>query len=152
MSLKAIPQDTVRVRNERVIRLKEELNLILELVVHSREALTNELSSEFAQKKLAIDKPFLTKLKELTACYNSLTDARIRLDKAERSVEKDLSPAEEKEAVADYIMSLGNTERGRLLKRLVIKHNEQLYGSASTPRATTPDDVGGVEEDVFDAA
>jgi hypothetical protein len=49
-NIPSIPKDTVRVRNDRVIRLKEELNLILELVVHSREALTNELSSEFAQK------------------------------------------------------------------------------------------------------
>lgn len=147
---KAIPRDTVRVRNERVIRLKEELNLILELVVHSREALTNELSTEFAQKKLAIDKPFLTKLKELTACYNSLTDARIRLDKAERSLEKDLSPAEEKEAVRDYIMSLGVPERGRFLKQMVVKHNASLSESINESRKTDPDMVEQVDENDAD--
>jgi hypothetical protein len=31
-NIPSIPKDTVRVRNDRVIRLKEELNLILELV------------------------------------------------------------------------------------------------------------------------
>lgn len=148
---KAIPRDTVRVRNERVVRLKDELNLILELVVHSREALTSELSSEFAQKKLAIDKPFLTKLKELTACYNSLTDARIRLDKADRSLEKDLSPAEEKEAVREFILSLAASERGRFLKQMVVAHNAALSPKIIESRKTDPDVVEQVEEPV-DAA
>ena len=125
-SLKHIPVDSVRVRNERVVRLKDELNLILELVVHSREALTFELSSEFAQKRLMIDKPFLTKLKELTACYNSLTDARIRLDKADRSLEKDLSPAEEKEAVREFVAALGNEERYRFLTQMVTSYKAGL--------------------------
>jgi hypothetical protein len=144
-NIPSIPKDTVRVRNDRVIRLKEELNLILELVVHSREALTNELSSEFAQKKLAIDKPFLTKLKELTACYNSLTDARIRLDKAERSLEKDLSPAEEKEAVRDYVLSLGRAERGKFLKQMITKHNMMLSETIPESHKTNPDIVVQVE-------
>lgn len=151
-NIAAIPKDSVRVRNDRVIRLKEELNLILELVVHSREALTNELSTEFAQKKLTIDKPFLTKLKELTACYNSLTDARIRLDKAERSLEKDLSPAEEKEAVRDYVMSLTNLERGRFLKQMVVKHNSLLSGTINTTRMTSPESVEQAPEDMPDEA
>jgi hypothetical protein len=110
---------TIRERNERVVRLKEELNLILQLVVHSRESLDNELDSEFAQKKLSIDEKFLRKLKELTACYNSLTDARIRLDKSERSLEKEMTPAEERETVRAFIRSMEINERSEFLKNEV---------------------------------
>lgn len=144
MGEKKIPVDTVRVRNERVIRLKEELNLILELVVHSREALKNELSTEFAQKRLSVDKTFLTKLKELTACYNSLTDARIRLDKADRSLEKDLSPAEEKEAVREFILSLGGDERGRFLRQMIVSHNATTLTTGG--KKMTPDRVAGEDD------
>lgn len=110
---------TIRERNERVVRLKEELNLILQLVVHSRESLDNELDSEFAQKKLSIDEKFLRKLKELTACYNSLTDARIRLDKSERSLEKEMTPAEERETVRAFVRSMELNERSEFLRNEV---------------------------------
>lgn len=114
----------VRERSARVIRLKEELNLILELVVHSREALNNELSSEFAQKKLSIDKEFLSKLKDLSACYNTLSASRIQLDKSERSLEKEMTPAEEKGAVRDFILALSGYERGAFLRELIAGHRD----------------------------
>jgi hypothetical protein len=116
-------------RNERVIRLKEELNLILQLVVHSRESLENELNSEFAQKKLSVDKGFVAKLKDLTVCYNTLTAARISLDKAEKQLEKELSPEEEREVVRNYIRSL---EHGECYSFLT---NELEYCNKTSTRA-----------------
>lgn len=116
----------VRERSARVIRLKEELNLILEVVVHAREALSNELSSEVAQKKLSIDAKFLSKLKALTSAYRELTDARIRLDKSERTLEKELTPAEEKQAVREFILSLEGKERASMIKGLIVDHNSML--------------------------
>ncbi len=121
-AIKVVPG--VRERSARVIRLKEELNLILELVVHSRESLQNELNSEFAQKKLSIDKQFLTKLKDLTASYNSLTASRIQLDKSERTMEKEMTPSEEKQAVFDYFLSLDGGERARMLRAMIAAHND----------------------------
>lgn len=111
-------------RSARAIRLKEELNLILELVVHSRESLNNELQSEFAQKQFSVDKPFISKLKDLTACYNSLTDARIRLDKAEKAMEAEMTPQEEKAAVRAFIMSLENKERIQFLTSMLEAHRK----------------------------
>lgn len=138
--------DSVRVRNERVIRLKEELNRILELVVHSREALENELKSETAQRKLFIDEKFIKKLKELTGCYNALTQSRIQLDKAERTLEKELTPGEERDAVVEFIQALDGIERGRLLKRLVIWHNEGLKGGPDrVGKALSAEDVAGAD-------
>lgn len=115
-------RDGVTARSERALRLKNELNLVLELVVHSREALQNELNTEFAQKKLSIDKTFLTKLKELTACFNSLTASRIQLDKAERAMEKEMTPQEEREAVFNFMASLTLDESYRLIHRMWDQH------------------------------
>jgi len=123
----------VRERSVRVIRLKEELNLILELVVHSREALTSELSTEFAQKKLSIDAKFLDKLKALTSMYETLTKARIGLDKAEHSLEKEMTPGEEKQAVYDFIMGLEARERADAIRRLVGWHREKTPSSTGKP-------------------
>lgn len=115
-----------RERSARIIRLKEELNLILELVVHSREALTNELSTEFTQKKLTVDVAFLKKLRELTAMYEILTKSRIQLDKAETSLEREMTPADELKAVRDFIKSLSPSERGVELRDLIAWHNADV--------------------------
>ena len=115
-------------KNERVVRLKDELNKVLDLVVHSRQALENELSGGIAQKAQFIDKVFVSKLKDLSSCYNTLTDSRIRLDKAEASLEKDMTPEDEKRAVTEYIMAMNARERGIFLKSMITKHNDITIG------------------------
>lgn len=97
-------------RNAVIIRLKDELDAAIALVVHARESLENELDSEWAQKKLSVDKAFLAKLKELTASFNSLTESKIRLDKAEKAMENDMTPEEEFEAVKQYLADLKPSE------------------------------------------
>lgn len=125
--------DTTKQKNERVVRLKDELNKVLDLVVHSRQALENELSGGIAQKAQFIDKVFMSKLKDLSSCYNTLTDSRIRLDKAEASLEKDMTPEDEKRAVTEYIMAMNARERGIFLKSMVTKHNNiTLTGATMT--------------------
>jgi hypothetical protein len=109
-------------RSERAIRLKNELNLILELVVNARESLQNEFTTEISKKQYSVDKAYLTKLKELTACFNSLTDSRIRLDKAEKAMEKEMTPQEEKEAVCAFVASLHNEERYHIIQRMWREH------------------------------
>lgn len=95
-----------RTRNAVIVKLKEELDAAIELVVHARESLDNELSSEWAQKKLSVDDKFLKKLAQLTASFNSLTESKIRLDKAEKAMERDMTPDEEAEAVTRYLADL----------------------------------------------
>lgn len=93
-------------RNAVITRLKSELDAAIALVVHARESLDNELDSEWAQKKLSVDEKFLKKLAQLTASFNSLTESKIRLDKAEKAMERDMTPAEEVEAVTRYLSEL----------------------------------------------
>ena|SRR4026208_1519310 len=99
-------------RNEVFVKLKDELDSALKLVQVVRKALEDEISSDWDRgiKKLHIDREFLTKLKELTSSFNSLTESKIRLDKAEKQIEKDMTPDEEREAVRRYLMDMGYGE------------------------------------------
>lgn len=103
-------------KNELILRLKDELDRTIALVVHARESLENELDSEWARKKLAVDKAFVSKLKELTASFNSLTESKIRLDKAERAMEADMTPSEEREAVKIYLSNMPPLDMVQLCK------------------------------------
>ena len=117
--------ETTTVKNARVRRLKDELNIILEMVTQTREALqedTKDLSTgRLVQAKLT-DK-HIKMLKELTIMFRELTTARIALDKAEKQLEKEMTPLEEKQAVAEFIMNMPGKERGIFLKKVIIAHN-----------------------------
>lgn len=126
-------------RSARAIRLREELNLILELVVHSRQALENELSSEFAQKRLSVDKAFVGKLKDLTSCYQTLTQSQIQLNKNEKQMEADMTPAQEKQAVRDFVASLGSDERYDLIHEMWRTHKKLRKPNGAPTPDTLPE-------------
>lgn len=104
-------------RNKIVVRLKSELDAAIEIVAHARESLSNEMQSEWAQKKLSVDDKFLKKLKEMTAAFNSLTESKIRLDKAERLMEQDMTPEEEQETVVRFLAELDDRTQRQILSR-----------------------------------
>jgi|ERR1700759_50008 len=104
-------------RNQVFVKLKEELDATIKLVVHARESLDNELDTEWAQKKLSVDKGFLAKLKELTASFNSLTESKIRLDKAEKAIESELTLEEERQAVIMYLAEMVPADMRELCKQ-----------------------------------
>lgn len=105
-------------KNEVIVKLKNELDSAIRLVVHARESLDNELDTEWAQKKLSVDKNFLSKLKELTSSFNSLTESKIRLDKAEKAMERELTADEEREAVKGYLMEMVPSELTQFIKEV----------------------------------
>lgn len=109
-------------RTERVRRLRDELNLQLELVCHSRESLQIQMLSSH-EDSLGISVDYLKKLKELTSCFNSLTDARIRLLKAEKQREDDMTPEEEKETVREFLRGMDLAERKEFMADLVSLSN-----------------------------
>lgn len=111
-----LPKGYVSGKNEVFVKLKDELDRTIQLVVHARESLENELDSEWAQKKLAVDKAFVSKLKEMTAAFNSLTESKIRLDKAEKAIERELTSDEERETVKQYLMDLVPSDLVQLVK------------------------------------
>lgn len=125
------PVDTTRVKNARIIRLKDELNRILEMVTQSREALeiTGMTPGREHQARLSAD--YLKGLRELTVMFRELTTSRIALDKAEKSLEKEMTPAEEKAAVFDFVLAMPGKERGPFLKKLILAHNAAKAGTVA---------------------
>lgn len=88
-------------RTARALRLRNELQMILEMVVNIRVRLESELASPSPGN--FIDKGFVTKLKDLTACYQTLTTCQMNLNKSEKAMEEDMTPAQELKAVKDFI-------------------------------------------------
>lgn len=122
---------SLRERNARVIRMKDELIKMLDLVTRCRESVEAEVSGTgLAGQMRSIDADFLKRIKELSVIFNNMTDARIRLDKAERAIENDLTPTEEYEAVRSYVRSLDAKERGQFLRVEVEWHKSQLVPAA----------------------
>jgi uncharacterized protein YdcH (DUF465 family) len=124
-------------KNAQIVQLSTELDKTIALVVHARESLTNELDSEWAQKKLSVDDKFLKKLKELTASFNSLTESKIRLDKATKAVERDLTPAEEREAVVGYLADLEPWDLIQLVKQAKAIRDGVEFVYSPTPTGKT---------------
>lgn len=90
-----------------VVRLKDELQATIDVVAHTRESLTRELGEQTDRwSKLGASKEFIARLKDLTSSFNSLTEAKIRLDKAEKSLEEDMTPEEEYQVVLQYLVDM----------------------------------------------
>ncbi|HEY6019745.1 MAG TPA: hypothetical protein VIY48_07540 [Candidatus Paceibacterota bacterium] len=126
---------SLRERNARVIRMKDELIKMLDLVTRCRESVEAEVSSGIAAEMKFVDADFLKRIKELSVIFNNMTDARIRLDKAERAIENDLTPAEEYDAVRQYVRSLDPKERGQFLRTEIEWHKSNL--SPNTQKQAT---------------
>lgn len=120
------PRPTLTERNQRVIRMKDELIKVLDLVTRCRESLEGEVSEGLAAKMKGVDLDFLRRLKELTVMFSNMTDARIRLDKAEKLLENDLTPLEERQAVIEYIHSMENQDRGEFLRTQAEYHLSRI--------------------------
>lgn len=103
------PKGCMQSKNEVVTKLKTELDRAIALVVKTREVLELELFGDprwANAQPTSVDKLFVTKLRELTASFNSLTESKIRLDKAEKAMEAELTPAEERAAVVGYLAAI----------------------------------------------
>lgn len=125
---------SLRERNARVIRMKDELIKMLDLVTRCRESVEAEVSTGIAAEMKFVDADFLKRIKELSVIFNNMTDARIRLDKAERAIENDLTPSEEYEAVRMYVRALDPKERGQFLRTEVEWHKSQLVPAAQVQK------------------
>lgn len=100
------------------VRIEDELDKLIDMFAHAREALANEMNSGFGEKRLAISEKDLKKLKELTIGLNSLVEGKIRYDKSRKALAAVMSPAEEMAAVISYIKSLTTDARHDLRVKL----------------------------------
>lgn len=122
--------DNLNGRKERIARLRQELNAQLDLISYSREQLEEEVKTSLDHKGYTTSVDFIKKLRELSACFGSVTDARIRLLKAEKAHEDDMSPDDEKRAVRSFVRSLECSERRDMIASLILAFHKD-FGPAS---------------------
>jgi hypothetical protein len=114
MAKKANPG--VHERTARAIRLKGELQTMLELVVNVRERLENELAGAGQEK--FINREFVSKLKDLASMFERLSNAHIQLLKTEKMLEDAMSPEQERQAVRNFLDAMSLTECADFIFRL----------------------------------
>ena len=131
-SVEELRADAIKQHEKMVVRLGDELDGLLKLVSHQREGLQAEMMDGMGYKKLGADMGVLRKLKELSAMFGHLTDAKIRYDKSMKQLADTMTPDEERAAVKGYIQSLEKADRGRFLTELVRWH-KQDYPLAQVP-------------------
>ncbi len=98
----------------KVRHLREELATQLELVVKARIRLNQELSANGGD----LTRDFTARMKDLTACFTDITQARIRLDTSEKKLGDDLTPAQERETAIKFILSLEPSEQADIIAYL----------------------------------
>ena len=102
----------------RIQRLGDELDQLIKLVSWARESLQNELYSGMGYRKEALVESDLRKLKDLTTTVNSAVEAKIKWDKAQKSLAEAMTPEEERSAVIAYIKSLDLEKYKELMGRV----------------------------------
>ncbi len=109
----------VKAEHERiVVRLQDELDKMIKLFSWAREATENDLMGGLGYKKLTVTDKDLKKLKELSNMCDSIVSAKIRFDKAAKSMADTMTPAEEKAAVIAYIKAAEVVDRADILHRI----------------------------------
>lgn len=103
------------------VRIEDELESLIKMFSHARASLENELLSGMGYKQLTLSEKDAKKLKEFTVGMNSLVETRIKWDKAKKQMAAHMTPAEEMDAVFQYIMALDDHARNGLRDRL--SHN-----------------------------
>lgn len=110
----ATPENAKERLRALVVRIEQELDAMIRMFAFAREALENEMLSGLGFKQHGLQESLPKKLKELTLGMNSLVETKIKWDKAKKQLGEQLSPAEERAACVEYIMSLTDDERHQI--------------------------------------
>jgi hypothetical protein len=109
-----------------VVRLENELERFVKLIALQLEGLTNEAADALNPSSPAIaSAETLRKLKDLGATFNSATDAKVRLAKAQELVSKMLTPEQELEAMRKILRAMPQAARSEWLREEIAWHNAE---------------------------
>lgn len=101
-----------------VIRIQEELDALIRLTNHMREAYEYELNDGMGYKRLGISEALVRKGKDLAAMMDTLVKAKIAYDKASKSLAESMTPDEERSALMAYCKSITPKERNDFMRDL----------------------------------
>lgn len=111
--------------DSRAVRLVDELEAMLKLLVFQREALQNQVMDGLGYKQMAIDLKTVQASKELSLAYTRLVEAQIKLNKSLKDLADQATPEEEKETIRKWIRAQNNYDRNDFLRHEVEWHNKQ---------------------------
>lgn len=110
-------RETAKARSKHLVqRLQDELDEMIKIAAHMREAYNNELMDGLGYKKLGVSADMVRKGKELATMFDTLTSAKIRFDKSLKQLAETMTPEEETAAVKTYIRSLNTVDRANLMR------------------------------------
>ncbi len=135
--------------DSRVVRLEDTARTLAQLLDRAVESIKVSMFSGLGYTTAELTDTDLKKLKEVTAAFNSATDAQVRLDKTAGQRAKAMTHDERKQAVADFIMTLPMHERSEWLVAAVKRHDDLKGGGRRLQ--TSPSMDGFKEADDGDA-
>ncbi len=126
--------------DKKVVRLEDTARDLAKVLDHVVGKIKRELFDGMAYKDDApLDDKIVKTLKEVTAAFNSATDAQVRLDKTAKDRAKSMTHEDRKTAVADFILTLPVKERAEWIVELVRRHDElKNLGGGGRPLAGMP--------------
>lgn len=101
-----------------VTRLQDELDRMIKMFAHAREAVNNEMMDGLGYKKMGLSEKDMKKLVSLADLAASVVATKIRFDKALKDMANRMTPAEEKAAVIAYIKSCEAQDRGEIIRTI----------------------------------
>lgn len=103
---------------DRDIRVSDEYERLMRMTAWLRECFEGEVNGALGtREQISIDDKTVRKWKELCACYEKLVDAKVKLDKHEKELEKrKLTPEQELEACRQLVRSMAREDRTAFLQ------------------------------------
>lgn len=115
--------------SERVIRLRDEVDNFLKMIVAQREAAESEWMSGFGYKGDSVNLKVVEAMEALVRMLSTATTCKLKLEKAERDAAENMTPAQERAEIANIIKSWDMKVRYDFLTELGNWHRS--YGQLS---------------------
>lgn len=113
---------------DRQIRVEEECERLLRLTSWMRECLEGELAGDMGtRERHGIDKATVEKWKALTTAFSTLTEAKIRLDKAAKQLaESKMTAEQETDVIRQWVRSRSPEDRIKFLEAELAWHANNI--------------------------
>jgi hypothetical protein len=91
--------------------IRDEIDQTIRILIRLRQVLEGEINEVLNSAHPGVPKGALTQLKEIASCLNSLTDAKVRLDRSAKTMADAMSVEDELEAVRAYVRAMDPRKR-----------------------------------------
>lgn len=117
-----------------VARIQDELDKLIKIFSHMRECFENEMMEGMGYKKMALTDKQIKQGAALAKMMTEMIGAKVRYDKAAKTMADSMTAAEEREAVMKYLQSLPKEDLKSFLSTLTAwrdRRNEAFHDHPS---------------------